>query len=73
MVSDQRKLGCCVDRKHGTGCTDATCMWLPTGSTCGDCAHVERCLAFGYTRSRDRQSCDFFPRRFAASEGSDGE
>jgi hypothetical protein len=45
--------GCCLDRRRGyapapvsdkriairpSGCTPATCMRLPDGQTCGDCA-----------------------------------
>lgn len=51
--------GCCVDK----ACTDRTCMNLPAGTTCGDCAHKNRCLALGYTDSEDATSCSFFPRR----------
>lgn len=56
--------GCCVDKKYGTGCTPNTCMDLPDGKTCADCAHLSRCLSFGFTSSPERTSCDFFPRRF---------
>ena len=57
------KLGCCVDRKYGTGCTDTTCMALPSGATCADCAHMKRCVGiFGVKPTNT--SCDFFPRRF---------
>jgi hypothetical protein len=61
------KLGCCVDRELGYkhGCTEKTCMKLPEGKTCGDCIHIKRCLAFGFTKSEERKECDFFPRRFA--------
>jgi hypothetical protein len=37
---------------------------LPEPETCGTCAHVERCLTIGYTGSRERTSCDFYPVRF---------
>lgn len=39
-------------------------MKLPPGKTCGDCRHVLRCLAFGYTSSEARTGCDFHPNRF---------
>lgn len=57
-------LGCCVDRKYGKGCTDDTCMNLPAGTTCGDCAHLARCTGMGFTRGATETACDFFPRRF---------
>jgi hypothetical protein len=53
-------LGCCADRS----CTDETCMKLPDGTTCGNCAHIRRCLAFGFSDSEKQSTCDFFPRRF---------
>jgi hypothetical protein len=53
------KLGCCVDGR----CTADTCMHLPAGKTCGDCVHLRRCVAFGFTDSETADSCDFFPRR----------
>lgn len=40
-------------------------MKLPQGKTCGDCAHIKRCLAFGFTRAT-ATSCDFHPSRFRA-------
>ena len=55
-------------------------MMLPEGKTCDDCAHINRCAAFGFThRAGDidtypgpnmgkgqpgRTSCDFSPSRF---------
>lgn len=51
--------GCCVDK----ACTEHTCMDLPAGTTCGDCAHKRRCLALGYTGSETATTCSFFPRR----------
>ena len=45
-------------------------MQLPAGATCGDCGHVERCLALGFTSSRARTVCDFSPSRFRASRDS---
>lgn len=56
--------GCCVDKKYGKGCTEATCMVLPAGKTCADCRHLRRCLAFGFTASEHEPVCSFFPRRF---------
>jgi hypothetical protein len=51
--------GCCADK----ACTDATCMELPAGKTCGDCVHEHRCcLMFGHTPTDTY--CDWFPRRF---------
>ena len=51
--------GCCADK----ACTDATCMELPTGKTCGVCVHERRCcLMFGHTPTDTY--CDWFPRRF---------
>lgn len=38
-------------------------MALPPGKTCGDCAHISRCLAFGFSW-RSRTECDFAPSRF---------
>lgn len=51
--------GCCVDRS----CTPATCMELPEGYTCGQCAHLGRCQKL-FGCKPERKSCDFFPRRF---------
>jgi len=65
-MSRNVKLGCCVDGK----CSPHTCMHLPEGKTCGDCVHLSRCLAFGFTRSPERTSCDFYPRRFVVRETS---
>jgi len=62
------KLGCCVDRKYGKGCTDDTCMRLPLGKTCGDCVHIGRCEAIGYTRSAEELACSLFPRHFRERE-----
>lgn len=53
--------GCCADK----ACNDKTCMELPSGTTCGDCRNLPRCVAFGVTSS-DSTSCDWFPRRFVA-------
>ena len=43
-------------------------MQLPEGKTCGDCAHVKRCLGLGYTPSASYDSCDFHPNRFTPKE-----
>lgn len=40
-------------------------MKLPAGKTCGDCHHIKRCRAFGFTSSEANTSCDFHPNRFA--------
>lgn len=66
MATKRGQNGCCVDKRYGGShaCKESTCMDLPEGKTCGDCSHIERCLAFGFTKGRDRVSCDFFPRRF---------
>lgn len=57
--------GCCVDKLAGSGkpCTEATCMELPAGKTCGDCATLNHCVAF-YAVKSENSWCDFFPRRF---------
>lgn len=53
------KHGCCADK----ACTDATCMELPAGKTCGHCVHELRCCTiFGHTPTDTY--CDWFPRRF---------
>lgn len=51
--------GCCADK----ACIHETCMQLPTGMTCGGCAHFRHCAAF-YGHSTADTYCDFFPRRF---------
>lgn len=58
------KPGCCVDKRYGTprGCTEATCMTLPAGVTCGDCLFFEHCTRM-YAVTKERTMCDFFPRR----------
>ena len=38
-------------------------MQLPPGKTCADCAHVERCITFGFSK-RSATNCDFAPSRF---------
>lgn len=58
-MTTTRKMGCCVDK----ACTEATCMELPAGKTCGDCAHLARCVAiFGHVP--EDIYCDWFPRRY---------
>lgn len=51
---------CCVDRS----CNPDTCMRLPDGLYCSDCACVNGCLALGDTDSLDCEVCGFFPREF---------
>jgi hypothetical protein len=58
------KHGCCTDK----ACTPGTCMELPEGQTCEDCVHVGYCTGLGVT-TRDRTSCDWFPRRFKVVRG----
>lgn len=54
------KHGCCADK----ACTDANCMELPAGKTCGHCVHEKRCCTmFGHTPTDTY--CDWFPRRFS--------
>lgn len=61
MNAPAPKHGCCADQ----ACTEATCMALPAGKTCGDCMHECRCcLIFGHQPSGTY--CDWFPRRFHA-------
>ena len=38
-------------------------MNLPTGKTCGDCAHIERC-AFLHGAEEADEKCDFSPNCF---------
>lgn len=58
-MSAKHTHGCCADK----ACSDKTCMELPAGKTCGDCAHVRHCIAF-YAHTETDTYCDFFPRRF---------
>ncbi len=60
-----REPGCCVDKRYKSprGCTEGTCMTLPPGTTCGDCAHAPRCTAL-FGAKVENTCCDFFPRRF---------
>jgi hypothetical protein len=51
--------GCC----RGGDCTESTCMRLPDGVTCGDCALFGRCEAIIGVRKSDT-ICDFHPRKF---------
>jgi hypothetical protein len=39
-------------------------MRLPTGKTCADCRHFNRCKAM-YGAHVQRTQCDFHPSRFA--------
>lgn len=56
--------GCCTDRRLGHGgCTTDTCMELPDGKACSDCAHCRKCCAMFGHRPSDT-FCDWFPRRF---------
>ena len=55
------KHGCCADKS----CTLETCMGLPSGVTCGDCANLPRCAGL-FGCKPGNTSCDFFPRRFVA-------
>jgi hypothetical protein len=59
MSAAKHTHGCCADK----ACDDKTCMELPAGKTCGDCAHVRHCMAF-YAHTLTDTYCDFFPRRF---------
>jgi hypothetical protein len=51
--------GCCNDKS----CTESTCMKLPAGKTCGDCANFSRCAGL-FQCPQSSTVCDFFPRRF---------
>jgi hypothetical protein len=42
-------------------------MRLPAGQSCGDCAHLKRCMTLGFTSSPASTTCDFFPRRFCSA------
>ncbi len=50
------------------------CMRLPDGKTCGDCVHVEKCVAMCGAR-RENTSCGFEPVRFVLNrqEGNSRE
>lgn len=43
---------------------------LPDGKTCGDCVHLRRCRAFGFTSSPENAQCDFSPSRFVPTNES---
>lgn len=64
-TTKRRTHGCCDDR----ACTPDTCMELPSGVTCGDCVHVERCCTI-YGHIPGDTYCDWFPRRFCATPES---
>lgn len=75
MSGTNHRPGCCVDfasAHGGTGHCEGghadRCMRLPEGKTCGDCAHVRRCEAFGFTRNAQETVCSFHPRRFHLRE-----
>lgn len=57
----------CIARL-GMECRDCVeCLsMIPRGLTCGDCAHIARCTAFGFTSSAANRFCDFVPSRFSA-------
>jgi hypothetical protein len=57
--------GCCVDKV----CNNDTCMRLPDGVTCGDCALLAECSWVGVRT--DWKVCDFYPRRFRKTEMPD--
>lgn len=44
-------------------CTPKTCMTLPAGKTCSDCALLNKCKAY-FGCKPENTKCDFFPRRF---------
>lgn len=62
MKETGTQTGCCVDKS----CNRATCMLLPRGRTCADCAHVDRCVTIFGANSANTY-CDFFPRKFRAA------
>lgn len=45
---------------------------LPSGKTCGDCAHYARCV-FLFGCKRDTKTCDWVPSRFLAARPNDAE
>lgn len=51
--------GCCVDKS----CTTVTCMNIPDGNECDDCAHWHKCLSM-FGAEPGNTSCQFFPRKF---------
>lgn len=56
----------CVKRT-GKECRDCVeCLGkLPKGKVCGDCAHIVRCKALGYTDNPDNPFCSFIPSRYS--------
>jgi hypothetical protein len=58
----KKRGGCCAD----DSCTPETCMDLPTGTTCGDCAHVRWCVMM-FGKEASHTSCGWFPRRLHAT------
>jgi len=43
-------------------------MKLPTGKTCGDCAHLPRCQML-FQCKPSNTTCDWSPHRFARKRG----
>ena len=56
--------GCCADNS----CDKSTCMGLPDGATCGNCAHWKSCNGLGFSSDERRTDCDFFPRRYRVAK-----
>jgi hypothetical protein len=52
------KNGCCVDES----CKPSTCMDLPEGVKCADCAHERRCATI-FGGDAKNTHCQWFPRR----------
>jgi hypothetical protein len=44
-------------------------MRLPAGKTCDNCINSRRCFGFGFSEAGN-SSCDFWPTRFKARQGS---
>ena len=61
-IGGHRAMMCLLNGQTGTKYFET--MDLPAGKSCGDCHHIRRCLALGFTSSADNTSCDFFPVRF---------
>lgn len=66
-MSTAHTYGCCADK----ACNEKTCMQLPAGKTCGNCAHIKHCVAF-YAHSTTDTYCDFYPRRFVEPAKANG-
>ena len=41
---------------------------IPDNKTCADCAHAQRCTAFGFTDATTNTFCSFAPSRYLARE-----